>query len=330
MVREKYSTMKKALITGITGQDGSYLAELLLSQGYEVYGLSRRNSGCEIEGNRLTHIKDKIKLYYGDMTDISSIHNAIINIMPDEIYNLAAMSDVRISFVQPSYTTSVNALAVVNLLETIRLVKPDTKIYQAGSSEMFGNSIDSDGYQRETTLMDPVSTYGCTKLFAHNICKSYRLSYNMFIINGILFNHESPRRGLNFVTNKVVKEAVKIKKGLSDTLLLGTLDARRDWGHSKDYVNAMWSMMQLSNPDDYVCATGITHSIKDLVEYVFDQLELDYIKYIRHDEKLYRPNEIWDLKGDSTKLKNKINWKPTYTFNSMLNEMIKYWEVQLT
>lgn len=322
--------MKKALITGITGQDGSYLAELLLSKGYTVYGLARRNSITENENSRLEHLQDKITLYYGDMTDISSIHNAIVTSMPDEIYNLAAMSDVRISFIQPSYTTSVNALAVVNLLEATRLVKPDTKIYQAGSSEMFGNSIDTDGYQRETTTMDPVSTYGCTKLFAHNICKSYRTSYNMFIVNGILFNHESPRRGVNFVTNKVVKEAIKIKKGRSNKLLLGTLDARRDWGHSKDYVNAMWQMMQLSNSGDYVCATGVTHSVKELVEYVFGRLDLDWTNYVGRDEKLYRPNEIWDLKGDSTLLRNVVNWKPTYTFESMLDEMIEYWDAVIT
>ena len=321
--------MKKALITGITGQDGSYLAELLLSKGYQVYGLSRRNSAAENESLRLFSIKDKITLYYGDMTDISSIHNAIITSMPDEIYNLAAMSDVRISFIQPSYTTNVNALAVVNLLETVRLINPATKIYQAGSSEMFGNSMDADGYQRETTTMSPVSTYGCAKLFAYNICRSYRTSYNMFIVNGILFNHESPRRGINFVTNKVVMEAVKIKKGLSNKLLLGTLDSRRDWGHSKDYVNAMWAMMQLPVPSDYVCATSVTHSIRDLVEYVFGQLGLTWTDYVGRDEKLCRPNEIWDLKGDSTKLKNAIGWTPDYTFKSMLDEMIEHWEIQL-
>jgi GDPmannose 4,6-dehydratase len=189
--------------------------------------------------------------------------------------------------------------------------------------------MDADGYQRETTAMNPVSTYGCTKLFAHNICKSYRTSYNMFIVNGILFNHESPRRGTNFVTNKVVKEAVKIKKKLSNQLLLGTLDARRDWGHAEDYVNAIYSLMQLTTSGDYVCATGTTHSIKDLVKYVFGQLSLDWTQYIDHDEKLYRPNEIWDLKGDSTLLRNTIGWKPTYTFQSMLDEMIEHWEMQL-
>jgi GDPmannose 4,6-dehydratase len=194
---------------------------------------------------------------------------------------------------------------------------------------MFGNSMDADGYQRETTAMNPVSTYGCTKLFAHNICQSYRTSYNMFIANGILFNHESPRRGVNFVTNKVVREAIKIKKGKVDKLLLGTLDAKRDWGHSKDYVNAMWQMMQLPESGDYVCATGTTHSVKELVEYVFGQLGLDWTKYVVCDKTLYRPNEIWDLKGDSKLLRSKINWAPTYTFESMLTEMIDHWEIQL-
>ena len=317
--------MKKALITGITGQDGSYLAELLLSKGYAVYGLARRNSTTENEGHRLSHIKDKITLYYGDMTDISSIHNAIVACQPDEIYNLAAMSDVRISFIQPAYTTSINALAVVNLLETVRLIKPDTKIYQAGSSEMFGNSIDTDGYQRESTPMNPVSTYGCTKLFAHTICQSYRTSYNMFIANGILFNHESPRRGINFVTNKVVREAVKIKKGKSTSLVLGTLESKRDWGHSKDYVDVMWRMMQLPQSDDYVCASGQAHSVNALVEYVFGKLDLDPQKFVVNDKSLHRPNEIWELKGDSSKLKEATGWQPSYTFESMLDEMIAYW-----
>jgi GDPmannose 4,6-dehydratase len=319
--------MKRALITGITGQDGSYLAELLLSKGYAVYGLARRNSVTENEGFRLHHVEKEIIWYYGDMTDISSIHNAIVSSQPDEIYNLAAMSDVRISFIQPAYTTSVNALAVVNLLETVRLFKPDTKVYQAGSSEMFGNSIDADGYQRETTPMIPVSTYGCTKLFSHNIGQSYRDSYGMFVTNGILFNHESPRRGINFVTNKVVREAVKIKKGISNSLALGTLDARRDWGHSKDYVDAMWQMMQMSVPSDYVCATGTTHSVRDLVEYVFGQLGLDYTQYIVINQQLLRPNEIWELKGDSSKLQQDAGWHPTYTFKSMLDEMINHWEL---
>jgi GDPmannose 4,6-dehydratase len=321
--------MKTALITGITGQDGSYLAELLLSKGYKVCGIVRRNSIANNECCRLDAIKDQITLYYGDMTDILSIQVAMSNCLPDEIYNLAAMSDVRISFTQPSYTANVDGFAVLNLLETAKLIVPNAKIYQAGSSEMFGNSIDNDGYQRETTIMDPVSPYGCAKLFAHNICKTYRASYNMFIVNGILFNHESPRRGTNFVTNKVVKEAVKIKKGLSDKLHLGTLESCRDWGHSKDYVNAMWALMQSPEPGDYVCASGISHSVKELVEYVFNKLNLDWTQYVRTSEQLHRPNELWRLRGDTTKLKNHINWNPVYTFETMLDEMILYWSNEL-
>ena len=190
---------------------------------------------------------------------------------------------------------------------------------------MFGNSIDTDGYQRESTPMNPVSTYGCTKLFAHTICQSYRTSYNMFIANGILFNHESPRRGINFVTNKVVREAVKIKKGKSTSLVLGTLESKRDWGHSKDYVDAMWRMMQLPQSDDYVCASGQAHSVNALVEYVFGKLDLDPQKFVVNDKSLHRPNEIWELKGDSSKLKEATGWQPSYTFESMLDEMIAYW-----
>jgi GDPmannose 4,6-dehydratase len=329
MVRGKHLQMKTALITGITGQDGSYLSELLLSKGYKVCGIVRRNSVINNEHCRLNTIRDNITLYYGDMTDSLSIHNAIADCQPDEIYNLAAMSDVRISFTQPSYTANVDGLAVLNLLEIVRCVVPFAKVYQAGSSEMFGNGIDRDGYQRETTAMDPVSPYGCAKLFAHNICKTYRASYNMFIVNGILFNHESPRRGTNFVTNKIVKEAVKIKKGLSDSLHLGTLDSCRDWGHAMDYVNVMWELMQLPEPGDYVCASGISHSVKELVEYVFNQLDLDWTQYVKTSEQLYRPNELWRLRGDTSKLKKHINWNPVYTFETMLDEMILYWNNEL-
>ena len=317
--------MKKALITGINGQDGSYLSELLLDKGYEVHGTLKRNSVSENQTSRLNNVYDKLKLHYADLTDLASLIRVIQESQPDEIYNLAAQSHVRISFDQPIYTANVTGLGTLNILESVKLIKPDTKIYQASSSEMFGNSIDSDGYQRETTPMNPVSPYGCAKVFSHNICRNYRNSYGIFVSNGILFNHESPRRGTNFVTNKVVKEAVKIKLGLSNELKLGNLDATRDWGHAKDYVEAMWLMLQDDTPDDYVCATGVSHSVKELCDYTFSKLGLDYRQYVKQDQKHFRPEELHDLKGDSSKLRNKLGWKPKYTFETMLDEMINYW-----
>jgi GDPmannose 4,6-dehydratase len=317
--------MKKALITGINGQDGSYLAELLLEKKYEVHGILKRNSVAENQTSRLNSIFNQVKLYYADLTDMASLIRIIQQTQPDEIYNLAAQSHVRISFDQPLYTANVTGIGTLNLLEAIRLIKPEAKVYQASSSEMFGNSIDSDGFQRETTPMNPVSPYGCAKVFSYNICRNYRHSYNMFISNGILFNHESPKRGTNFVTNKVCKEAVKIKLGLSNELKLGNLEATRDWGHAKDYVRAMWEILQLDESDDFVCATGISHSVKELCEYVFSSLGLDWKEYVTQDEKFLRPEELHDLKGDTSKLKQYINWKPTYTFETMLDEMIKYW-----
>jgi GDPmannose 4,6-dehydratase len=317
--------MKKALITGINGQDGSYLSELLLDKGYEVHGTLKRNSVSENQTSRLNNVYDKLKLHYADLTDLASLIRVIQESQPDEIYNLAAQSHVRISFDQPIYTANVTGLGTLNILESVKLIKPDTKIYQASSSEMFGNSIDSDGYQRETTPMNPVSPYGCAKVFSYNICRNYRNSYGIFVSNGILFNHESPRRGTNFVTNKVVKEAVKIKLGLSNELKLGNLDATRDWGHAKDYVEAMWLMLQDDTPDDYVCATGVSHSVKELCDYTFSKLGLDYRQYVKQDQKHFRPEELHDLKGDSSKLRNKLGWKPKYTFETMLDEMINYW-----
>ena len=321
--------MKKALITGINGQDGSYLAEFLLDKGYEVFGTLKRNSVAENQTARLDNVYDKIKLFYADLTDLSSLISVIQQTQPDEIYNLAAQSHVRISFDQPIYTAQVTGIGTLNMLEAVRLIKPDAKIYQASSSEMFGNSIDSDGFQRETTPMNPVSPYGCAKVYSYNICRNYRNSYNMFISNGILFNHESPRRGTNFVTNKVVKEAVKIKKGLSNKLSLGNLDATRDWGHAKDYVEAMWRILQLEEPNDYVCATGISHTVRELCEYVFTKLDLDYNDYVVMDKKFLRPEELHDLKGDPSKLKQHTNWTTEYTFETMLNEMIDYWMIKL-
>ncbi len=316
---------KIALITGINGQDGSYLAEFLLDKDYEVWGIVKRNSVSETQSLRINHIFDRINLEYADLTDMASLIRVLQKVQPDEIYNLAAQSHVRISFDQPIYTANATGLGVLNLLEAVRMVSSHSKIYQASSSEMFGNMIDEDGYQRETTPMNPVSPYGCAKVFSYNICRNYRNSYDMFVSNGILFNHESPRRGTNFVTNKVCKEAVKIKLGLSNQLKLGNLDATRDWGHAKDYVEAMWMILQQDKPDDFVCSTGISHSVKDLCEYVFNKLELDFREYVTIDEKFYRPEELYDLKGDSTKLKSMTGWRPNYTFESMLDEMIEYW-----
>ena len=316
--------MKRALITGINGQDGSYLAELLLERGYEVHGILKRNSVAENQTARLDDIFKDLKLEYADMLDMASLIRVLQLVQPDEIYNLAAQSHVRISFDQPIYTTQVVGLGVLNLLESIRLTDKNIKVYQASSSEMFGNSFDNDGFQRETTPMHPTSPYGCAKVYAYNICCNYRNAYDMYISNGILFNHESPRRGTNFVTNKVVKEAVKIKYGLSDKLLLGNLDATRDWGHAKDYVRAMVMILEQDKPDDYVCATGISHSVRDLCEYTFSKLDLDYNDYVGVDKKYWRPEELVHLKGDATRLKS-IGFKSEYTFETLLDEMIDYW-----
>lgn len=317
--------MKKALITGINGQDGSYLAEFLLGQGYEVYGILKRNSVSENQTFRIDHIRDKITLYYGDILDLSSLIFAIKESQPDELYNLAAQSHVRVSFDMPIYTTQTNCIGIMNVLEAIKLIKPDTKIYQASSSEMFGNSIDEDNFQRETTPMHPVSPYGCSKLFGFNLCRNYRHAHNMFISNGILFNHESPRRGTNFVTNKVCKEAVKIKLGLSDKLFLGNLSSTRDWGHAKDYVKAMWLILNHNKSDDFVCATGVAKSVEYLVDYVFDKLNLNKNTCLSIDPRLFRPEELYNLKGDSSKLKTDTGWSVSYTFESMIDEMIGYW-----
>ena len=318
---------KRALITGINGQDGSYLAEFLIDKGYEVFGTVKRNSVAENQTSRLDQIYSRVgkNLIYADLTDLSSLLHALRISNPVEIYNLAAQSHVRISFDQPLYTAQTTGIGTLNLLEAVRLHNPDIKIYQASSSEMFGNSIDTDGFQRESTPMNPVSPYGCAKVFSYNICRNYRNSYGMYISNGILFNHESPRRGTNFVTNKVCKEAVKIKLGISDKLSLGNLEATRDWGHAKDYVEAMWLILQQDKSDDFVCSTGISHSVRDLVEYVFGKLELDWNRYVVQDEKFLRPEELNDLKGDCSKLKDLTGWRPSYTFESMLDEMIQHW-----
>jgi GDPmannose 4,6-dehydratase len=317
----------RALITGINGQDGSYLAEFLIDKGYEVFGTIKRNSVSENQTSRLDSIYDKIKdnLIYADLLDVPSLLHALKISDPSEVYNLAAQSHVRISFDQPVYTAQATGIGTLNLLEAIRLHDKNIRIYQASSSEMFGNTIDSDGYQRESTQLNPVSPYGCAKVFSYNICRNYRNSYDMFISNGILFNHESPRRGVNFVTNKVVKTAVEIKMGLAKKLVLGNLNASRDWGHAKDYVKAMWMMLQQDIPGDFVCSTGESHTVKELVEYVFGKLGLPWEEYVETDEKYLRPEELEDLKGDSSKLRKETGWKPSYTFEGMLDEMIDHW-----
>ncbi len=318
---------KTAFITGINGQDGSYLAEFLIEKGYEVWGILKRNSVSENQTYRVDHLRNhsKLNLVYADLIDMASLVSVLQKCMPDEIYNLAAQSHVRVSFDQPIYTAQVTGVGTLNLLEAARLICPKARIYQASSSEMFGNCIDDDGFQRETTPMNPVSPYGCAKVFSYNICRNYRNSYGMFISNGILFNHESPRRGSNFVTNKVAKEAVRIKLGLVDKLTLGNLDATRDWGHAKDYVKAMWMILQHDKADDFVCSTGISHSVRYLVEYVFGLLDLDISKHVTTHERYLRPEELHDLKGDCTKLKNALGWERAYTFEDMMKEMVEYW-----
>ena len=323
--------MKNALITGINGQDGSYLAECLLEKGYNVHGVVKRNSVSENQTARIQHIFPQIRdnLYYGDLLDFSSLMRAIEASKPDEIYNLAAQSHVRISFDEPIYTINSIANGTLNLLECVRIYNSSIKFYQASSSEMFGNSVDPDGYQRESTPMLPVSPYACAKLCAFNLVKCYRESYNIFASNGILFNHESPRRGENFVTNKVVIGAVRIKKGIQEKLALGNLDATRDWGHAKDYARIMCEIMQLDSPDDYICATGKSHSIRDLCEYTFKKLDMNYKEHVIQDDRYFRPNELHDLKGDTSKIRNSLDFKLDYTFETMLDEMIEYWMKRL-
>lgn len=316
--------MPKALITGIAGQDGSYLAEYLLELGYEVHGIIRRNSVCEHQQSRLDGIRDQITVHYGDVSDSGSLHEVLSKVKPDEIYNLAAQSHVRISFDVPQFTAQTNALGVLNILEAYRQICPAAHFYQASSSEMFGNNLD-DGFQRETTPMHPVSPYGCAKLFGYSITRNYRNSHKLFACNGILFNHESPRRGSNFVTNKIVKAAVAIKRGKQDRLELGNMDSYRDWGHSKDYVRAMHSIVNHTVADDFVVATGQSHSVRDLCNYVFTGLGMDYQNYVVQNPKYLRPEELKFLKGDATKARTVLNWKPEYTFETMLDEMLDFW-----
>lgn len=323
--------MKKAFITGINGQDGSYLAEYLLNLGYEVHGIVRRNSVSESQQSRFTDdIREKVNISYGDLLDQSSLERLLDVIQPDEIYNLAAQSHVRISFDIPQFTAQTNAIGVMNIMEAYRRSCPTAKFYQASSSEMFGNSVDDDGFQRETTPMHPVSPYGCSKLFGYSLVRNYRHSYKLHAVNGILFNHESPRRGSNFVTSKVVKTAVNIKLGREKTLELGNMESYRDWGHSKDYVRAMHMMLNHSIPDDFVVSTMQTHSVLDMVKYVFNKLSLDYTEYVVQNSKFLRPEELKYLKGDSTKIRQTLGWLPEYTFETLMDDMIDNYNKILT
>jgi GDPmannose 4,6-dehydratase len=317
--------MKKALITGITGQDGSYLAELLLNKGYEVYGVRRRSSSFNTD--RVDHIYQdphdkgvRFRMIFGDLHDGSSLNKILREIRPDEVYNLGAQSHVRVSFDIPEYTGDVTGLGVIRLLEAIREVGLQSKFYQASSSELYGKVLESP--QTERTPFYPRSPYGCAKAYAYYVTVNYRESYDLFACNGILFNHESERRGETFVTRKITRAATKIKLGLQDKLFLGNLDAKRDWGHAKDYVEAMWLMLQQDEPDDYVIATGEQHSVQEFVEEAFSLLELDWQKHVEIDPKYFRPAEVESLLGDATKARQKLGWKPEIGFKELVRLMV--------
>jgi GDPmannose 4,6-dehydratase len=317
--------MKKALITGISGQDGSYLAEYLISLGYEVHGIIRRNSVAENQQYRVDSIRDKLHIYYGDLLDQTSLEKILTDVQPDEIYNLAAQSHVRVSYDIPQYTVQTNSLGVINMLEAYKRLCPKAKFYQASSSEMFGLSVDENGYQCETTIMNPVSPYGCSKVFGYDIVRHYRRAYGLHACNGILFNHESPRRGSNFVTSKVVKTACMIKLGLTDKLELGNMDSFRDWGHSKDYVKAMHMIINHDVADDFVVSTMQTRSVREMCDVVFKHLGLDYKDYVVQNPIYLRSEELPYLKGDSTKIRTILGWEPTYEFEEMMIEMTNHW-----
>jgi GDPmannose 4,6-dehydratase len=316
---------KKALITGITGQDGSYLAELLLSKGYEVHGIIRRASVFTTQ--RLDHIytdphvnKTALKLYYGDMGDASALSRLIRRIQPEEIYNLAAQSHVRVSFDSPEYTADVTGTGTLRLLETIRESGIQTRFYQASSSEMYGKVLEIP--QKETTPFYPRSPYGCAKVFAYWITVNYRESYGMHASNGILFNHESPRRGATFVTRKITRAVAQIKAGLQKKLFLGNLDAKRDWGYAKEFVEAMWLMLQQEKPDDYVVATGETHSVREFLDVAFGHVDLDWRKFVEMDPAYCRPTEVDILIGDATKARKQLNWQPKTKFEELVKLMV--------
>jgi len=312
---------KKALITGISGQDGSYLAELLLSKGYEVHGLIRRTALYPEGLKNIEHIQDKLTLHYGDLATDNHLSALIAELQPDEVYNLASQSDVRISFDVPEYTGEITGLGVVRLLEAIRKFSPRSKFYQASSSELFGNSPPP---QNEDTPMHPRSPYGVAKLYGHHITRVYRDSYNLFCCNGILFNHESERRGKNFVTRKITESLSRLRTGEQKYLYLGNLDAKRDWGYAPDYCEAMWLMMQQDKPDDFVIGTGETHSVREFLCVAFTYVGLDWGKYVKIDPKFYRPSEVNYLCADAGKAKRILGWQPKTSFNKLVQRMVDF------
>jgi GDPmannose 4,6-dehydratase len=318
---------KKALITGITGQDGSYLTELLLAKGYEVHGIIRRAS--TFNTGRIDHIyrdyhdpDTRLFLHYGDLTDGAGLRQVLTTCQPDEVYNLGAQSHVRVSFDQPVYTVQADALGTLRLLEAIRDLGRPTRFYQASSSEMYGKAVETP--QRETTPFYPRSPYGCAKAFSHWQTVNYRESYGMFACNGILFNHESPRRGETFVTRKITRAAGRIKEGLQNKLYMGNMDAKRDWGFAGDYVEAMWLMLQQDQPDDYVVATGETHSVAEFADEAFGSLGLEWKKYVATDRRYFRPAEVDLLLGDASKAREKLGWRPKVRFKELVKMMVEH------
>ncbi len=309
---------KKALITGITGQDGSYLAELLLEKGYEVHGLVRRSSSFNTW--RIDHVREQLVLHYGDLVDQNSLVRTLESVQPEEVYNLAAQSHVKVSFEMPEYTTDATAMGVLRVLDAVRDLDLKTRVYQAGSSEMFG--LVQETPQTEKTPFHPRSPYACSKVFGHWMAVNYRESYDMHVSNGILFNHESPRRGENFVTRKITMGVAAIKQGRAKELRLGNLDARRDWGFARDYVEVMWRMLQQDAPDDYVIATGETHSVREFCEEAFSHAGLDWKDFVQVDPKYFRPAEVDMLLGDASKARRVLGWEPKVTFTELAHMMV--------